>query len=215
MKLQAKVVIGWILLGVSLLSHASSGKLEASHLTERLREYVTFEAEFIQYVVDKSGNRVQETRGQLKPKRPGNFYWHIDPPLEQIVVANQQQVIVYDPDLAQATVHPVGQTLGNTPALLLSGDVTRLEQEYRVDGTTWEGDIEYYMLRPKNAESLFETLWLRFEKGSLIEMRLTDALGQKSTLSFVNVKLNRPLPDATFEFTPPPGTDVIGDGSTQ
>ncbi|MCP5160437.1 MAG: outer membrane lipoprotein chaperone LolA [Hahellaceae bacterium] len=193
--------------------HADSSELlGAKELTQRLRGYETFQAEFIQYVVDKSGNRIQETRGELKAKRPGNFYWHIAPPLEQIVVANQKNIVVYDPDLEQATVHPVGKTLGNTPALLLSGNVEKLSQEYKVEGTAWEGDVEYYVLRPKSNESLFETLWLRFEKGSLIEMRLTDALGQKSTLSFISVKLNDALSDAIFNFTPPPGTDVIDDG---
>jgi len=191
----------------------ASTLLGAAELTNRLAVYHTFQAAFIQYVVDKSGNRIQETRGDLKAKRPGNFYWHILPPLEQVVVANQKTIVVYDPDLEQATIHPVGSALGNTPALLLSGNVEKLSQEYKVEGTQWEGDIEYYILRPKSSESLFENLWLRFEKGSLIEMRLTDSLGQKSTLSFYDIKLNEDVSDSVFEFTPPPGTDVIDDGS--
>lgn len=190
----------------------ASELLGATELTNRLAVYQTFQAAFIQYVVDKSGNRIQETRGDLKAKRPGNFYWHIMPPLEQVVVANQKSIVVYDPDLEQATIHPVGAALGNTPALLLSGNVDKLSQEYKVEGTQWEGDIEYYILRPQSSESLFENLWLRFEKGSLIEMRLTDSLGQKSTLSFYDIKLNEDVSDSIFEFTPPPGTDVIDDG---
>src|SRR5690554_1100943 len=58
----------------------------AEQLSSILRSYETYQARFIQIVVDSSGGRVQETRGNLKAKRPGLFYWETGAPLSQFIV---------------------------------------------------------------------------------------------------------------------------------
>jgi len=178
-------------------------------LIKRLEKLNSIEADFIQYVVDKAGTEVQESRGVLKAKRPGLFYWHTEPPLEQVIVSDGKNVIVYDPDLEQATVQQVTEQLSNTPALLFSGDVTSLGESYVVHHKQWDKTINQYVLMPKSEESLFESLRLRFDNDILVEMRLTDSLGQKSTIGFNEAKVNTGLKDDAFEFIIPEGTDVI------
>ena len=77
----------------------------AEQLSAMLRSYETYQARFIQIVVDSSGGRVQETRGNLKAKRPGLFYWETGAPLSQFMVSDGDKVEVYDPDLEQVTIH--------------------------------------------------------------------------------------------------------------
>ncbi len=178
-------------------------------LIKRLEKLQSIEANFIQYVVDKAGTEVQESRGLLKAKRPGLFYWHTEPPLEQVIVSDGKNVIVYDPDLEQATVQQVSEQLSNTPALLFSGDVKSLGDSYVVHHKQWDDTINQYILMPKSEESLFESLRLRFDNDVLVEMRLSDSLGQKSTIGFNDAKINTGLKDDAFEFIIPEGTDVI------
>lgn len=178
-------------------------------LIKRLENLQSIESNFIQYVVDKAGTSVQESQGVLKAKRPGLFYWHTEPPLEQVIVSDGKNVIVYDPDLEQATVQQVSEQLSNTPALLFSGNVKSLGDSYVVHHKQWDKTINQYVLMPKSEESLFESLRLRFDNDILVEMRLMDSLGQKSTISFTEPKINTGLTNKSFEFIIPEGTDVI------
>lgn len=196
-------------MGMLLITFTSHADEATESLIEQLEKLQSIEAHFVQYVVDKAGTSVQESRGVLKAKRPGLFYWHTEPPLEQVIVSDGQNVIVYDPDLEQATVQPVTQQLSNTPALLFSGDVKKLGESYMVHHKHWDKTINQYVLMPKGADSLFESLRLRFDNDILVEMRLTDSLGQKSTIGFNEAKINSGITDQQFEFIIPEGTDVI------
>ena len=60
---------------------ASEGSDSANELASLLRGYESYQADFIQIVVNENGNKVQETRGSLKAKRPGLFYWETSAPL--------------------------------------------------------------------------------------------------------------------------------------
>ena len=198
-----------LVLIIGMASTASYADEATKSLIQQLEKLQSIEAHFVQYVVDKSGASIQESRGVLKAKRPGLFYWHTEPPLEQVIVSDSQNVIVYDPDLEQATVQPVSKQLSNTPALLFSGDVKKLGDSYLGHHKQWDDTIDQYVLVPKGADSLFESLRLRFDKDILVEMRLTDSLGQKSTIAFNEAKVNTGLTDKQFEFIIPEGTDVI------
>ena len=58
-----------LLAGVALTCNAWADTPASDRLTKRLQDYRTYEASFIQYVVDKTGQRIQEMRGELRAKR--------------------------------------------------------------------------------------------------------------------------------------------------
>jgi outer membrane lipoprotein carrier protein len=195
-----------LLILVSPVSDASPVKL----LVKKLANYKSFEANFTQYVSDKTGMRVQDTQGKVKVMRPGKFYWHTYPPVEQVVVSDGKQVTVYDPDLEQATIQPVSKDISATPALLLSGDVDNIKKHFTVDFRKDRG-TELFLLTPKSPDSLFMSLTLRFKNNRLEEMRMADSLGQKSVIGFNNIVLNPNLPSSAFQLKLPPDTDIIRD----
>ena len=90
---------------------ASEGSDSANELASLLKGYESYQADFIQIVVNENGNKVQETRGSLKAKRPGLFYWETSAPLSQFIVSNGETVEVYDPDLEQVTIDDVAISL--------------------------------------------------------------------------------------------------------
>lgn len=188
-----------------------SGPLSASDvidLQKLLSKTQSYQAKFQQLVLDAKGHRLQEVGGFMQVKRPGLFRWQTDAPFDQLLVANGDTLWVYDKDLEQVTIQPLDQRISQTPALLLSGDVKTLSDSYQVSGSA-EGAVKRFDLKPVADDSLFESLSLIFDKNALVEMKLEDSLGQKTTISFVDVVVNPKLDKTVFEFQVPEGIDVI------
>lgn len=191
----------------------AESRAAADELASVLRSYQTYQARFIQIVVNGNGNRVQETRGVLKAKRPGLFYWETDAPLSQFIVSDGNTVEVYDPDLEQVTIHTLDDRVQSTPALLLSGEVGNLDESYEVRQRRMGDDTREYTLVPRGSDSLFTSLRLSFYRGELQEMRMEDSLSQLSILSFDQVTLNEDLENSIFRLDYPEEVDVIRDGA--
>jgi outer membrane lipoprotein carrier protein len=178
-----------------------------------LEGYKTYEASFIQIVVNENGNEVQESRGSLKAKRPGLFYWETSSPHSQFISSNGSKVEVYDPDLEQVTVHSLDEQVSTTPALLLSGQVDNLNDTYRISGRKLGDATREFTLEPRDQDSLFVSLRLTFSDGELQEMRMRDSLAQLSVLSFNNIRVNGSIEEDAFTLDYPDSVDVIRDGA--
>lgn len=197
--------------GNSALADSKQGA--TAELASLLSSYESYQADFIQIVVNENGSKVQETRGSLKAKRPGLFYWETSAPLSQFIVSDGQSVEVYDPDLEQVTIHNLDDRVQTTPALLLSGEVDNLEDTYRVSGREVSDNVREFTLEPKSEDSLFVSLRLTFFKGELQEMRMQDSLSQLSVLSFEHIRLNESVEKSAFTLEYPESVDVIRDES--
>ena len=195
-------------LSFTLLTAQADEEAATQRLTELLNQAQTISARFSQLTLDASGTQLQETAGQLVLKRPGLFRWHTDQPMEQLLVSNGKKVWLYDPDLEQVTVQTLDQRLTHTPALLLSGDVSQIRENFDIDYKEG-GNVVDFILKPKAKDSLFDSLRLSFRNRVLNDMQLIDSIGQRTNILFLNVKMNEPVDDALFSFDIPQGADVI------
>ncbi|ABC29253.1 outer membrane lipoprotein carrier protein LolA [Hahella chejuensis KCTC 2396] len=200
------------LLSVAALSAASmmANAAGVDALSGLLKNVETFTANFTQTMRSQSGQVLQEVTGTLKAKRPGLFFWKTRAPLEQTIVTDGQQVWIYDPDLEQVTIQHLSQQLSNTPALLLSGEVGKIDEQYQVEQQpeSQPGQVDF-LLRPKGVDSLFDTLQLSFVNDQLVSMKLKDSLGQQTSLFFTAVSVNQTISEKAFHFEIPDGVDVI------
>lgn len=155
----------------------------------------------------KSSHLNQKFIGTMQVKRPGQFRWETTSPAKQLIVTSGKTVWIYDPDLEQAVRQNMDEQVGNTPALLLSGQTGTIMKSFRV--TQPNAGQPYFVLYPKSEDGVFESLGIRFTNNAPSQMILKDSLGQQTTIIFSNVKLNPSLSSSTFNFTPPKGTDVI------
>jgi outer membrane lipoprotein carrier protein len=183
-------------------------EVAVQRLTELLNQAQTINARFSQLTLDGSGTQLQETAGQLALKRPGLFRWHTDAPMEQLLVSDGKQVWLYDPDLEQVTIQTLDQRLTHTPALLLSGDVSKIRENFEISHNEG-GNVVDFILKPKSKDTLFDSLRLSFRDKVLNDMQLIDSIGQRTNILFLNVKMNEPQDDAQFTFEIPAGADVI------
>lgn len=153
------------------------------------------------------GAKTQTFSGEVALKRPNQFRWQTKSPSEQLIVANGSTLWVYDKDLAQATKQAVSSQVGDTPALLLSGNPQDIAKHFKVAQPN--PSKNYYVLTPKNTNANFKSLSMSFNGGRPVMMVLNDNLGQTTAIRFSNIKMNANLPASQFNFNPPAGVDVI------
>lgn len=176
-------------------------------------EIDTFEANFGQEVLDESLQAVDSGRGKVLIKRPGLFSWDYEPPEAQKIVGDGDRVWIYDVELEQVTVRDQQQSLGKTPALLLAG-TQDIEKNYTIIDIGTQGRFDWVNLIPVDPDSSFTEVRIGFEDNRLRLMELLDNLGQRTRMSFVDLKENQPIPDSAFDFVPPAGVDVIDDSGS-
>ena len=181
---------------------------DVARLTQLLETSKTLSANFSQLTLDGSGTQLQETTGNMTLQRPGLFYWHTNPPAEQTMVSDGKKVTLWDPDLEQATIKKLDERLTQTPALLLSGDVSKISQSFDISAKEAGGVIDF-TLKPKTKDTLFDNLRLSFRSGLLNDMQLIDSVGQRTNILFTGVKANEAVPASKFKFDIPKGADVI------
>lgn len=209
------------LLGLSLLTLVdpaiAKAKSTASSKTEPVVQLNVFlkvtkslSADFKQVLINEAGNPTQTSFGEFYLQRPGKFRWDYKRPFQQQIVSNTGKVWFYDTDLEQVTEKRVDESLGSTPALLLSGDLA-LEDNYRMENQGTDGDMQWIKLLPKNQESSFKYVLIGLSKGTLAGMELSDNFGQLTRIYFSNVIVNAPLKQTLFEFHAPKGVDVFSD----
>lgn len=145
--------------------------------------------------------------GKMSVERPNKFRWETTSPSEQLVIANANNMWVYDKDLAQVTKQNIGNQIGNTPALLLSGDHTKIADNFNISQP--HGDKNYYVLTPKSANATFKDMSISFNGGKPVMMVLNDNLGQTTSIKFSNIKLNPKISKSQFNFVVPDGVDLI------
>ncbi|WP_407925986.1 outer membrane lipoprotein chaperone LolA [Halopseudomonas xiamenensis] len=193
-----------------LVASADDQARAAERLNELLSRAKTMTGGFSQMTLSANGANLQETTGTLALKRPGMFRWHTDPPLEQLLVSDGERIWLYDPDLEQVTIQKMDKRLSHTPALLLSGDVSQLQENFNIEWSEGSSVVDF-TLTPKEADSMFDNLRVSFSDGVINDMQMSDPVGQRTNILFRNVQLNQTLDDAQFTFDVPDGVDVISE----
>lgn len=198
---------------VGLATAAQEQPSGAEQLQRFYAEVRHFHARFEQAVLDENLSRLEESAGVVWISRPGKFRWDYEQPAAQQVVSNGVKLWVYDPDLAQVTVRNSGDALGETPAFLLAGRGD-LEARYRVEDLGVQGALAWVALSPKSPRSNYREIRIGFDGGELRVLELVDGLDQTTRMTFFALADGEGEGGgegdaARFEFTPPPGVDVL------
>ncbi|MSR17413.1 MAG: outer membrane lipoprotein chaperone LolA [Methylococcaceae bacterium] len=170
----------------------------------------TISANFKQVLINESGDPFQTSSGLFYLQRPGKFRWDYIKPFQQQIISTSGKVWFYDTDLEQVTIKKLDESVGSTPALLLSGDVP-LEDNYTIEQQGSDGSMNWIKLVPKSQDSTFKYVLIGLEKGVLSGMQLNDNFGQLTRIYFSNLKVNQPVDVNLFEFVAPKGVDIFAE----
>lgn len=208
--LRPRIGLGIVLCALLLWA----GQAAAAPATRALDSFFdglqSLQAEFDQTIV-REGRAVQKTRGRLHIHRPGKFRWSYEAPFEQLIVTDGDTLWVYEPDLEQVTRSRLDDTVGNTPAVLLS-TLQPLGELFAILDAGPKDGLDWVMLEPLGEQAAFSRVFLGFDAGaSLAAMEIVDSLEQSVRIRFHELRRNLALDPGLFRFTPPPGVDVIGE----
>jgi outer membrane lipoprotein carrier protein len=201
-----------IVRALSLAAMLSSTAVAASGI-DQLRAFVdgahTGKATFRQVVTAKSGRVPQTSSGTFAFARPGKFRWSYEKPYAQLLVGDGDKLWIYDRDLNQVVVKKLDRALGATPASLLAGSNAFETNFVLIDGGSADG-FEFVEAKPKSPDTGFDQIRIGFRENLPRTMELHDTFGQVTQLTFDAFERNPAIDAALFRFSPPPGTDVIG-----
>jgi len=193
-----------------------STSLHADSATERMNRFfnsvTTMTADFSQSVKSENKTSPEQSTGTLQMERPGKFRWNYKKPYEQQFVADGKKLWVYDVEMEQVIVKSEDLALGNTPAILLSGNASitdKFEVTEEIHNDSGEKEVFWVQLLPKDKDTGFEKLIMGFAGERLQFMELRDTFGQVTRLTFSNLKVNQSIDPAVFKFNIPKGIDVI------
>ncbi len=211
MLLQKAVVLLLLLPTIVLADNDLTGK----DLTQRLENYFStmesLRGNFRQQVSDSSGRPIEESFGTLLIQRPGKFRWQTKTPFVQKIIGDGERIWIYDPDLEQVTVRRQGDSFANTPAALLTQGGS-LQSKFTIQPIdNRAGKYQWVELISKERGDGFEHLLIAMDGNQLKAIEVEDSLGQRTYIEFRRLRLNAKLSNQSFQFTPPPGVDLVGD----
>ena len=175
----------------------------SAELVERIEALTHLAADFTQKQHDSNGVLLEEAKGFVRVLRP-RLRWEVVSPYPQIVVADQKELRIYDPDLEQVTVRPLGEALQDRPLALLTRSTSALSDHYQVHGL---GDGAY-SLRPISDAALITEVVLSFADGTLQAIDLRDPLGHTTHIRFSRFQDAAVIQSADFNLDLPAGVDI-------
>lgn len=181
----------------------------AQQLVAALGDFSALAADFEQRVVDEKGKELQRSSGYMLAAKPDRMIWQIKKPFQYLVVTDGKTLWRYDADLEQATRQPYDGELRQTPALVFSADVEKLQERYDIRLQKADATESRFELLPRSGEKLFRSFTLAIRNQQIDELVMTDNIGQTTTVIFSNRQKNPPLSADQFQFAPPPETDII------
>ncbi len=180
-------------------------------LLQLLNSIRTIQANFTQTILDERSKPLQQSSGRMALQRPGKFRWDVTRPNSQLIVTDGKKLWIYDPDLQQVTIRSLTKEVGEAPALLLSNPDASLAQKFHVQTANDNRGLQWFLLTPKNKNSMFAIIRLGFAKQQLQQMQLRDHLNHTTVIQFNRITQNVALSPALFTFKIPAQVDVINE----
>jgi outer membrane lipoprotein carrier protein len=197
-----------VLAGAVEIASAQSTERGIATLEAFLAEVHSLRADFKQELWSAGQELEQTDSGSLWMKRPNRFRWEYKAPAELTVVSDGTRLSIYDVEIAQVTVTPFDDTVGTSPAMLLSGDRAVREEFEVVDAYPADG-LDWIKLEPTSSSD-FSTVSIGFSGTEPRRLELVDGLGQVTRIVLDNLVVNPEIGDDEFELDVPEGVSVIG-----
>ena len=201
-----RVVIALITLVMPLRLSAQDGPIEELDLL--LRDISTLSADILQLIVESDGGILEETKIQMRLKKPNRFYWETIDPFPELIVTNGALLWNYQPDLEQVTIEDWNSDDSELAAQLLNGKTDNLSDEYYIVVINSE-ETKSFELSPKMNDNIYNTVSITFISDILDMIHLDGKNGEQTVWQFNELVMNSPIEDDLFEFITPNDIDVI------
>ncbi|WP_072141323.1 outer membrane lipoprotein chaperone LolA [Kingella kingae] len=147
-------------------------------------------------------NKKQTTSGSFQILRPGLFKWEYTKPYRQMIVGDGKHIWLYDVDLKQVTQSNQDQTIGDSPAAILSNK-SALDTSYTLKEDGSQNGVDYVLATPRKNNVGYQFIRIGFKNNQLAAMELKDSFGNQTSIQFGQLNTKPNLSRSAFQFTPP------------
>jgi outer membrane lipoprotein carrier protein len=157
---------------------------------------------------------VQKAVGRVYFKKGGKMLWHYETPEEQLIVLDGKTLWIYQPAEKQAMKNNFSIIPQHIVADLFRGKMDVLDK-FKVTpvprGTNDTSDLVVLELVPIESDPTVRKLVLWLDPVSYLVRKtaLTDGFGNRTELTFQDIKVDQGLSDSVFTFTPPSDVDIF------
>ena len=191
---------------------APLSEAELKNLLGAIRQNRTTQADFQEERVIRLMKKPVLSSGTVSFQPPNKFRREVKGNSPSVTVSNGRELWIYYPNFKSAERYPLGKgsPLDATVAAINSAlNLENIETSFNVAATKSENGHELQLL-PRTAamKRVFQKLDLRISEKFRVER--TDMLlpnGDRIVTTYSN-QTRAPIPPSTFEFKPPPGTEV-------
>jgi len=187
-----------------------AAKLQASYDNTR-----DLTADFTQVSEVTAMHIVREGAGKLAIKKPGLLRYTYTRPDRQEIVVRGDELIVYMPESKTAVKRKMERAmLDKTPSTFLAG-LGRITDSFDVrypEAGSRDGDGNFLLeLVPKGDGMGIRSVMLTigYRDFEILGFSFTDVSGNTNSIRLKNIKANKGVKDAVFDFEPPKGTKFI------
>ena len=178
-----------------------------------------FTARYTQKLTGAALGRTKVSTGKLAFRKPGQMRWDYDAPEPQMFLFTGALGWWYQPAEKQAFRQDARQTQLPAALAFIMGK-GKLSDEFEIAGAAAKhGRPEDYelALKPKQAQSTYKSIVFVVDPRTFFVTQtvLTDAAGTVNHFAFTDLRVDAKIPDATFKWTPPPGTKEISIGGAK
>ncbi len=188
-------------------------------LGQFVRTVQTGRAQFTQSVTAPAREgqtaRTRTSSGTFEFARPNRFRFSYTKPYVQTLVADGQLLWLHDPDLNQVTVRKLSGVLQGTPAAVIASatDLRSLQADFELTAQAPADGLQWVLATPRSREGQLQSLRIGLRASAagveLVTLDILDALGQRSLMQFSRFEAQVVIAPAQFQFTPPPGAELI------
>ena len=168
-----------------------------------------------QQIVRQSPGFIRREEGQLYLNKPGRMRWEYESPETKLFLTDGKSVILYLPEENRVMESAIKETEDiKAPLAFLLGRLNFDEQFQRYETSPSLAPVEAGNIVFKGySKQLAQRMeWVLFEVTPAYEIRRVVARelgGLETEFRFNAMETNPQLADSMFQFTPPPGAEVV------
>ncbi len=173
----------------------------------------TYVANFKQRYTIYAYNRTKDSSGTVKFAKPGKMRWMYTNN-GNVVVSDGKEIKIYEHDNKQMYLQKVDKTQYPAALSFLMGNGSLLDafSMKLLDSKELQFPSGFVLLgTPKDPTPAYQKL-LFYVDGKTYQVRrvlLIDAQKNRNRFDFSSARVNEPLKNESFTFSPPPGTHII------
>ena len=196
---------------VSLAQDEPAPRDEKELLLWKLAAIETFQAKFSQRLVPELGKIEDVARGEIVfTRQPQRFLWKVTSPFTQTALLEDEEMMIYEPDLEQVSYSKLDKNFQLPVAKLVLESRPEMLKDYDVSySETQEGAASRFKLTPNGIHSVFTYVHLFFDEHRLEAVEIKDSLDNVTEFNFSAITINEAIDDDVFEVDLPPGTEVL------